>query len=392
MGAYLFLLLFISLYGHLGFQLLNQIILWVFGPLLSFYILESKLRFFSGIPREYYWYLSMVIFAFLGYLNIVNFDGFYRYLQVLIANFVLMVTVYFAASNKREWQFFWKVVGLAGLCVAGLSFLLPQASMSGDQYFRLEGLVGNANGTADYSRVAIIAALIWNIDTKSIYMKMILWAAIAFLSYTIILTASRATFANLVFILGGYFLLNYIKGWKVILLLVAIYILGPYLLSLFEDFLSNFYLFDRLTKNDTLNAAMDNEARIQLYKIAWETFIENPFLGVGLNQFKVYSEGKISHTDILDILVQLGIFAGIVYTAIYVKCFSRLLKVRKYLITISDWKLYRIILLAFISEVAFGFSNPNWFTQIQMIVLSLIIIYVVKVVPHQRGKIINTVH
>jgi len=32
-----------------------------------------------------------------------------------------------------------------------------------------------------------------------------------------------------------------------------------------------------------------------------------------------------------------------------------------------------------VSEIIFGVSNPNWFTQLQMIVLSLLLIYTTKI-------------
>jgi len=39
LSVYLFALLFMALYGRLGFQILNQVILWGFGPILAFYVL-----------------------------------------------------------------------------------------------------------------------------------------------------------------------------------------------------------------------------------------------------------------------------------------------------------------------------------------------------------------
>lgn len=379
LSVYLFVFLFLALYGKQGFQTLNQVILWGFGPILAFYILEPNIARFHLIPREYYYYLSMVFFAYLGFMNIQNEAFFYRYLQVFIANFVLMIIVFFAINNIKEWELAWKMVGLAGLTVAVLGYFVEAPALDADEYFRLSGITGNANGTANYARIAVIAGLILLQFTKQSIGKVVLWIVIGFLAYTILLTASRGSFANLIFLIGGYFAFKYFHGWRLIILLLLLFIFGNIILYLGEQFLSGFYLYERLTRNDSVSAALDDEARLQLYSQTWKYFIENPILGVGLNQFRIYSGGKITHTDILDILVQLGIFAGIVYVSIYVRLFRRIRRLKQYFTEKKDVRVYQIILLSFISEIFFGFSNPNWFTQLQMVVLSLLIVYVTKI-------------
>lgn len=379
LSVYLFALLFLALYGRLGFQSFNQIILWLFGPLLAFYVLEPNFGNLHKTPKEYYLYLSMVVFAFLGYLNVADETGFYRYLQVFIANFVLMIIVYYAINNVKEWELAWKILALVGLIVSIVGYFVEAPDIIGDEYFRLTGITGNANGTANYGRVAIVASLVLLQLTKAKFFKTILVAVIIFLSYTILLTASRGNFAILVFILGGYFAFKYFNGWKLILLLLLLFVFGNLILYFAESFLSDFYLFDRLTRNDSAADALDSEARLQLYTLAWNEFLDYPLFGVGLNQFHFYSGGKITHTDILDILVQLGIFAGAVYVSIYVSLFKRINKLRRYFRNQVDKQVYQVLLLCFASEMFFGISNPNWFTQLQMVVLSLMIVYVTKI-------------
>lgn len=379
LSVYLFAFLFLALYGRQGFQTLNQVILWGFGPVLAFYVLEPNFGKLHQIPREYFFYISMVAFAFMGYLNVKDESGFYRYLQVFVANFVLMITVYYAINNVREWELAWKTIGLVGLIVAIVGYFVESPVVQTDEFYRLSGITGNANGTANYARIAVVAGLIVLQFTTKRYQKLLIWAGILFLGYTILLTASRSNFANLVFILGGFLAFKYFSGWKLILLLFIFFVFGNLVLYFAEQFLSDFYLFDRLTRNDSVSGAVDNEARLQLYVLAWRYFLEYPLLGVGLNQFHFYSEGKITHTDVLDILVQLGVFAGIIYVSIYVKLFNRIARLRRSFTCKRDVQIYQVILLCFISELFFGLSNPNWFTQLQMVVLSLMIVYVTKI-------------
>ena len=378
LSIYLFAFLFLALYGHQGFQALNQVILWGFGPLLALYILEPNFGRLNKLPLEYFLYISMVLFSFLGFMNVEDQQGFFRYLQVFVSNFVLMIIVYYAVNNIKEWEFAWKTIALVGFIVAIVGYFVEAPALE-DEYFRLSGITGNANGTANYARVSVIASLILLQLTEKRLLKLLLWGVILFLSYTILLTASRSNFANLVFILGGFMAFKYFSGWKLVILLLILFLFGNLFVYLAEQFLSDFYLFDRLTRNEDLSGAVENESRLQLYGIAWKYFLEYPLLGVGLNQFRLYSEGKITHTDILDILVQLGIFAGIAYTYIYVRLFQRILKLKQYFHHIRDVRIFQILLLCFASEMFFGISNPNWFTQLQMVVLSLMVVYVTKI-------------
>lgn len=379
LSAYLFALLFLALYGKMGFQTLNQVILWGFGPLLAFYVLEQNFAKLNQLPREYFFYLSMVLFSFLGYINIEDQTGFYRYLQVFVANFVLMITVYYAVNNIKEWELAWKTIAVVGLVVAVVSFFVDSTEDVNDEFYRLSGITGNANGTANYARIAVTASLLLIQLTAKKYQKLILWACIVFLSYTILLTASRSNFANLVFLLGGFFAVKYFSGWKLVILLLLLFLFGNILLFFAEQFLGDYYIFDRITRNDSVSGAVENESRLQLYAVAWEYFLKYPLLGIGLNQFHLYSNGKITHTDFLDILVQLGLFAGFIYASIYVKLFHRITQLKKYFQNKTDIHIYQIILISFASELFFGLSNPNWFTQLQMIVLSLMIVYVTKI-------------
>ena len=379
LSLYLFAFLFLALYGHQGFQVLNQVILWLFGPVLAFYILEPNIGNLNKMPREYLLYLSMVLFALLGYINVQDDQSFFRYLQVFIANFVLMITVYYAINNVREWELAWKTIALVGMIVSIISFFIDAPTDQSDEYFRLSGITGNANGTANYAREAVIAALIMLQFTKDRFWKILIWVGILFLSYTILLTASRGNFANLIFILGGYFSFKYYNGWRLVLLLLVLFIFGNLILYLGEQFLSGYYIFERLTRNESVSGAIDDESRLQLYAIGWRYFIEYPLLGVGLGQFQFFSGGKISHTDFLDILVQLGVFAGIIYASIFIRLFRKIMRLRKYVISKMDVQVYQLMLLCFCSTMFFGFSNPNWFSQLEIIVTSLMIVYVTKI-------------
>lgn len=379
LSVYTFLLLFFALLGHLGFNVVNQVILWVGGPMLALYILEPNLYRIHTIPREYFLYSSLIVFSLLGYINVEDHAGFSRYLQTIVANLALMVIVYFGINNVKEWRYVWWAVVISGMLVCMISFFMDVPTKDNSDSFRLSGIIGNSNGIGNYARVTILGLLISLQFTKKRNLVVLLWLAILFLIYTILLTASRGSFGNLLFILGSYFILRYFKGWKIPVLVILLFLFGNLLFLYGEEFLKNFYLYQRLTRNDSFESAIDQETRVKLYTLAWNTFTDHPFMGVGLNQFRQFAGGKITHTDILDIFVQLGLFAGILYSLIYVKLFKRIINLRKRFYTITDKGVYQVLLITIISEIGYGLSNANWFSQLDMLILSLLIVYTTKI-------------
>jgi O-antigen ligase len=375
LALYLFGLLFLALYSNLGNHLFNQIILWVFGPLLTVYIILPKIRQLSIIRIEYWLYFSLLIFSILGFYKVTDTTGFLRYLQVILANFVLMIIIYFTINTEREWFLIWKIIWIAGIVVTLFSLFYETPELDSDQRFRLAGITGNANGTANYARVAIMASLLLLNSYQQRTIRIILNVSVIYLSFIVLITASRGTFFNLIFILGGYLTMKYLKGWKALAAIIVVLIFGTFMFSQFEKFIDDFYIYQRMTRFDTFNEIIEGETRIKLYKQAWSTFMQYPILGVGLGQFPLYADGKMTHTDILDILVQLGIFAGLIYIALYYKVLRGILRMKEYLYGLKERALHIILIICFCSEIIYGLTNPNWFSQLQMIVLSLFIVF-----------------
>lgn len=371
LATYLFFLLAVALFGHMGYHTINAAILWVFGPILAAWLFVPRIGVVLNVPFEYWAYSSLMLFALLGLPYVIDYDGYWRYQQVLFANAVLMIVIFFGVSNEREWLMLWKAVFFAGLFVAAASFFFSPVGDVTEE--RLTGLAANANGTANYSRVSILAALLLTrIKMRAIW-RIMLWLAMIFLAYIILITASRGTFLNLMFILGSYIIMRSFGGWKVILLLCVLLFFGNYLLELLGMFLEDFYLYERFFRLGSVSQTVEADYRFELMREAWDLFWQRPFLGVGLNQFRIYSGGMISHTDFLDIFVQLGFIAGLVYVSIYVQIVRRLqLLKRIYRNRIGG--VIDILLICLISEIIYGISNPNWFSQLQMVVLSLLIV------------------
>lgn len=376
MGVYLFSIFFISLYGNFAAKELSTFVLWIVGPMVSAYIISVNIKRFFKLPVEYWFYIIMVPFALIGIYKVVDFTAFNRYITVISLNWILMISVYFALHNEKDWIFQWKMIWFALVLVAVVGFFIDLKGIQSN-YFRLAGINDNSNGLANYSRIGIIASLIL-INEQSIkrYHKVLLIISNIFLSFVIILTASRGIFLNILLIFSMYIGFRYFSGWKIIIYGLIILIFGNLLFTLGESYLKNFFLFERLTKYETASDAWEGEGRIEIMLTALKAIKDNPFIGVGLGQFPIYSKLKLmTHTDIIDITVQLGIAAGAIYASIYYRIFRRLVKLQ-YLLK-DDLLLERnkLIIILLLSELMFGLTNPNWFGQLDIVVISLMIFY-----------------
>jgi O-antigen ligase len=353
-----------------------RLILWSTGFFASSFIIVTEYRRLYKIPIEFYLYFSLLIFAIISLPKIEYYSDFFRYLQVLFANFILMISIYFAIHNYIELKKVIETIFYCLVMVVGFSFITEGSNDFSSQSFeRLEGLLGNSNGTASYARISILFGLCMVNWSKNIFKLMIIYSTIILCGYVIILSASRSSLAIFTFVILSYLYFKYLKNLNllvyVFLVIIFLGLIGTFLI----EFIDDFYVYERLMRNEgkSLEEIQESEARLELYKIALEATLENPILGLGLNQFRHYAGGKISHTDILDIASQLGLIAMIFYVFIYVKIFNGF---KKMFNSLNNNLILKILFLLFLSEIIFGLSNPNWFLQIDMALLSLFITYI----------------
>lgn len=372
---YLVVLLLITPIIGLNSLSLKRILIWFLGVPISGLIFTLNYNKLKRLPNEYLFYGSMMVFSLLGLHKVSDMNGFIRYFQVLFANLMLMITVFLAIRSIMDFNKIIRLIFLSVSLIVIISFVMELSkSYSSISQDRLEGILGNSNGTATYARVGVALGLyILQIGIKRFY-KVLLWIIIAFLSYAILLTASRGNFVNVLFIFIAFFYFDKFREVKLSIYLVSVslilIVLGATALQVIDDF----FLYERLTQNQasSVEELQQEEARLRLYYKALDATVENPFLGVGLNQFKYYSGGHISHTDFLDISSQLGLGAMFVYMSIYYRLYYKFrLLLRRCTLDIG----LRVLFILFLSEIVFGLSNPNWFQQMDMIILSLFLVY-----------------
>lgn len=377
-GVYSFLLLFVAQLGNAIAPWLNTLVLWLLTPIVGFFVIGRRGLKLTKWPKELYWFGALGILCFISSVNVISWSLFMRHWQALAANFFLMIIFFTAISTQKQFYFILRMVllSLATIVIYSLLFHSSSSDITVD-YYRFEGLSGNANGIANVSRLGFLLALIELHRRIGLFSRLILYALLIVFFYSILISASRGNLLNLTSAVFVYGLLYHIRGRRLLFTLLVALLAGGLIWTLLINFLDDFYIYERLVITQQKTDGIEGETRVKLYKMAWQTFVDNYFLGIGLNQFGYYSGGKGTHSDLLDMALHTGIVGGLVYLRIYISIGKTLVfglrkaykNLRK---TNADIGIMTII---FFSEMIYGVTNTNWFQQLQIIILTLLIIY-----------------
>jgi O-antigen ligase len=167
-------------------------------------------------------------------------------------------------------------------------------------------------------------------------------------------------FAIVVFAIIAYSKKPLVGFMAVFLFIGLIVAFSQYILTLIERIAP--VLAERLMYTTT------NEDRTVLYQEAWERFVYNPFFG---DRFAIiYPDGSYiySHNMILDALMGMGFFGGIIFLAMYFSVTIDAYKLIKY-----DKKKYMWIVFILIQQMAAGMVSGAFYLKP---VLTILIIFI----------------
>ena len=63
--------------------------------------------------------------------------------------------------------------------------------------------------------------------------------------------------------------------------------------------------------------------RLDLYGIAWRLFLKSPVVGVGMDNFRLYSGGAVAHSEYAEIAADTGLVGFVLYFAVFVVLWRR---------------------------------------------------------------------
>lgn len=91
-------------------------------------------------------------------------------------------------------------------------------------------------------------------------------------------------------------------------------------------------ILERLESYLSITGNISDNIRAELIRFGLELFVENPFLGYGLNNYYLFHwSGVYSHNNYIELLVSLGFIGFIVYYLIFIKSAITLIRKKKYL-------------------------------------------------------------
>lgn len=372
LSAYIF---FLFVLGR--FDVLQQVVIWGFGPLFAFIVVSTYMKQPFQLPKELMIYLVFWLYTAVGYPITIDPDGFLRYFRLIFTIFILFMCIVIVLVKTGNINIIFK-------CFIFIAFLHFMYSLvSGDltstaaqqEDFRFGSLVTNPNGNAYIALTGLLGILFtWkqNVDKNLRYIFMGLMVVF---SVVIVLTASRSGFLSMVimYILWPvYCYRNEIKR-NLGIYLVAIFIGIPVLYQVNQLISEDTYLGKRLINTASSTDIIEDEKRIKIYIEAFDIFLQNPIIGVGLSQFKNHSiyEG-IAHSDSMELLSTTGIIGFLLILSIYVILWKRINKLLR--IINDDRIIYRLnfFKVVIIVVIVFGLFKPNFLDILTMIKIALI--------------------
>ena len=259
---------------------------------------------------------SLIIFSrwFITFLSFVNLVILFNESHdfKLVVSFIL--TLVLLVELTAIFYSYFEILALANYNLSYSNFLI--------------GVTGNKNVAASILAIKIpfVFYLLFNVRHK--IFKLFITSVSVLSFYVIFLMNSRTILLGLMVSLFFFLLfgisLKVSKKW----LLIPLSALILFISLPFNDFSNKSFLSSRLSVSDN-----NSLARLDFYDTAFSHFITNPFIGVGIGNWKIeslkysnhlmkdYTVAYHVHNDFLEIAVELGIFGFLSYLLLFVFSF-----------------------------------------------------------------------
>lgn len=292
-------------------------------------------------------FLSFILFSFSTYFYAINPNevliNFFRWVNVFIA-FFIFYTILNKVNNPR--------VVIASIIVFGLSLellasyielyiIFKQKQFDFRYANRILGLAANKNINAAsiITKLPFVFYLFLVVKKESLkfFNLLIIFFSVVILMYV----GARASIISLVSVLFFFLISSIYLGWKRNRLIqdLRLYVI-PITISIFSAVLISSIMLgnqNSASLNNRISTISTNDTSVSLrlnyYSQAFNHFKKNPFIGVGLGNWKIKSidyDGKSmdsytvqyhAHNDFLQFLAEIGIIGTLLYFGIFVVVF-----------------------------------------------------------------------
>lgn len=328
LASYIILLMF---FGR--FEAFQEISIWVMGPIFSVLVIANYAKRPFDIPKEVMLLGIFWLWVFPGYVMVLDFEGYFRYVRLLFTIIVLFFCVEIVLVKTGNLNLICKALILNSLLFCAYNYIVGGFSPEeGNEFWRLKGLDQTSNGFAIFSLVGLIGILFLWREARSLPSKIFYILSIVLFVTTIILTASRSTFITALVIFGFWILLCYKEKFvNNMFIFVFLLILSSTIIWFgYSYIMDETYLGDRFGKISEPDEDLTGEVRFLLYEEGFEMFKESPLYGVGLSQFKARSAfNSYSHSLYMELLSTTGLGGFLIMLTFYIVIFRRIQKLKK---------------------------------------------------------------
>lgn len=317
-------------------------------------------------------YLFFLIFSFFSITWAVNYDLSISYFNRLIVAYLDIVIIYYIISKYNIQNSILIGILIGTLYNYLIAFNILKPNFETYEFGRFLGSVGNPNKLSRILILNLFVSLFFLRRDNNSFFKIIIVANILLTFYLTFLTVSKKG----MFLIPLIILLSVdyrkIKIKKILSYSVLIIIFFSLLVRLVPDeiktefYEKNIYRIESFFSGVSGHTGDDSTyARMILVKDGIKLFYENPIIGVGLNNFRVFL-GKYAHNNYLEVAVNTGIIGFVLFYIIYFHLFKNVIKV-------NDKILRRLLVSAIVVILIMDFTTVTYFDK--LVIIFLVYIY-----------------
>lgn len=313
----------------------------------NFFEKENDFKSFfinSKIPLLF---IFFILVSFLTYFYAINSNeviiNLFRWINVFVAFYIFCNSLY----NERNPFFILTIIIVFGLILELLATYLMIFYFNNQRQYdfsianRIVGLTANKNINAASIITKIPFVFYLFLTVKNEIIKFFSLILIFLSTFALIYIGSRASLISLTLVIIFYSSFILIIGYRKNKLLkyikqniapIVVSILLGFSISYFSLGVNNSATFSNRLSSISVSQT-STALRLSYYKQAFNHFKENPFIGVGLGNWKVKSidyDNKLmtsytvqyhAHNDFLQFLAELGIVGTLIYLGLFISSF-----------------------------------------------------------------------
>ncbi|MBL7156479.1 MAG: O-antigen ligase family protein [Candidatus Pacebacteria bacterium] len=309
-------------------------------------------------------WLLIVLWAIFLLATIFSLDPYYSFWEspfraggfLNFSLYIIFAILAFLIIRKKDWQKIWNFALIIG-AIASIMAILQYFEVFKKHLIPYTGrppaTFGNSIFLAIYLLVLLFLALSFGLKEKKYFKKILYFSVILLFIFVLLIIKSRATYFGLAITFLYFFLFYPVKSRskKLLLLKIAtvsiIFLVacGIYFLNTQEqlpEFIQNNRTLEAITSRLSFELIL-GESRFSTWQISFEAIKERPILGYGPENFSIafdrYYDPKLpglfhiwwdrAHNFILDISIEAGIPALIIYISLFSALLWQLQKIKR---------------------------------------------------------------